>query len=221
MPRRGILILSGAPRIVSSVSDLENPAAQAPPSVYLKTRPAHHCPIKPQLAAIQRRRCGPIWPRHNGPVSAAANKLDYKGLGFSKQDRDENIRRIGFVCQLLTRNCVIAIVAAISPYRAAREEVRKRVGSFVEVYVKCPLEICMRRDAKGMYAQAVSGLLSNFTGVSDPYEEPSSPELVLYTDKESAQESARKVLEELSHRKYIAPDRPPFESADGPAGPSA
>jgi len=75
MPRRGILILSGAPRIVSSVSDLENPAAQAPPSVYLKTRPADRCPIKPPLAAIQRRRCGPIWPRHNGPVSAAANKF--------------------------------------------------------------------------------------------------------------------------------------------------
>jgi adenylylsulfate kinase len=126
-----------------------------------------------------------------------------KDLGFSKKDRDENIRRIGFVCELLTRHGVIAIVAAISPYRAARQEVRKRVGTFVEVYVNCPLEICMRRDDKGMYARAVAGQLSNFTGVSDPYEEPSNPELVLYTDKESSQESARKVLEELSHRKYI------------------
>ncbi len=95
-----------------------------------------------------------------------------KGLGFSKEDRDINIRRIGFVCELLSRNGVIAIVAAISPYRAVREEIRSRIGNFVEVYVECPLEVVSDRDVKGLYKKAFAGEMPQFTGVSDPYEPP-------------------------------------------------
>lgn len=117
-----------------------------------------------------------------------------QGLGFSKQDRDENIRRIGFVCHLLTRNGVIAISAAISPYRAVREELRGLIGSFLEIHVKCPLEVCIQRDVKGMYRKALAGELAHFTGVSDPYEEPLKPDLVLSTHEETPEESARKVV---------------------------
>jgi adenylyl-sulfate kinase len=91
-----------------------------------------------------------------------------RGLEFSRQDRDENIRRIGFVCNLLTRNGVIAIAAAVSPYRAVRDEVRTLIGSFVEIHVNCPLEVCMQRDVKGMYRRAFAGEIAHFTGVSDP-----------------------------------------------------
>jgi adenylylsulfate kinase len=123
-----------------------------------------------------------------------------KGLGFSKEDRDENIRRIGFVCHLLTRNGVIAMAAAISPYRAIRGELRDLIGAFAEVYVDCPLEVCQQRDVKGMYKRALAGELAHFTGVSDPYEEPDHPELVLHTNEETPEESAGKVLELLVRR---------------------
>jgi adenylyl-sulfate kinase len=108
-----------------------------------------------------------------------------KGLGFSKEDRDENIRRIGFVCELLARNSVIAIAAVISPYRAARAEVRARIPNFVEVYMDCPLEVLIERDAKGLYRKAIAGEISHFTGISDPYEPPSSPELTIHSGHES------------------------------------
>ena len=120
-----------------------------------------------------------------------------RGLGFSKADRDENIRRIAFISTLLTRNGVATLVAAISPYRAAREAARREIGSFVEVYVSCPLEVCMGRDIKGFYKKAVDGEIPAFTGISDPYEPPLSPELTLYTDKESPAESAARVLARL------------------------
>ena len=123
-----------------------------------------------------------------------------KGLGFSKEDRDENIRRIGYVCHLLSRNGVIAIGAAISPYRAIRDELRQLIGCFVEIYVHCPVEVCTQRDCKGMYKRALSGELKHFTGVSDPYEEPLHPELVLQTDQETPEQSAGKVLEFLQKR---------------------
>ena len=123
-----------------------------------------------------------------------------KGLGFSKEDRDENIRRIGYVCHLLSRNGVIAIGAAISPYRAIRDELRQLIPCFVEIYLNCPLEVCVQRDVKGMYKRALAGELKNFTGVSDPYEEPLHPELVLHTDQETPQQSAAKVLEFLQKR---------------------
>jgi len=126
-----------------------------------------------------------------------------KGLGFSREDRDTNIRRIGYVCHLLSRNGVIVISAAISPYRSVRDENRARIGDFVEVYVKCPLEVAIERDVKGLYKKALAGEIKNFTGVSDPYEEPLSAEVVVETDKESIEESARKILRYLEEREWI------------------
>jgi adenylyl-sulfate kinase len=128
-----------------------------------------------------------------------------KGLGFSKEDRDTNIRRIGFVCQLLTRNGVVAIASAISPYREVRDEVRQMVGNFVEVYVKCPIDELTRRDVKGLYEKALKGEIQNFTGISDPYEEPLNPEVVLETDKESEEESLAKLVRKLEELGYLAP----------------
>src|SRR5216684_1447997 len=113
-----------------------------------------------------------------------------KGLGFSKEDRDENIRRIGFIAELLTRNGVIVLVAAISPYREVREQVRDRIGSFIEVYVHAPLEVCEQRDLKGVYRRARAGELGNVTGVNDPYEPPAAPDVECRTDRETLAESA-------------------------------
>lgn len=127
-----------------------------------------------------------------------------KGLGFSKEDRDENIRRIGFVCNLLSKHGVFSIAAAISPYRGVRDEVRAGAGGkFLEVYVDCPLEECARRDVKGLYAKAMTGEISNFTGVSDPYEPPLDPEVTLRTAEESAEASARRVIEALEARGFL------------------
>ncbi len=127
-----------------------------------------------------------------------------KGLGFSKEDRDTNIRRIGFVCELLTRNEVIAIAAAISPYRAIREENRARVGGrFVEVYCKCPIDVLAERDVKGLYKKALAGEIKNFTGVDDPYEPPLRPEVVVESDRETPESSARKVLVRLEELGYL------------------
>ena len=128
-----------------------------------------------------------------------------KGLTFSKEDRDINIRRIGFVCHLLTRNDVVAIGAAISPYRAIRDEVRGMIGRFVEVYVKAPVDVLAERDVKGMYKKALAGEIKNFTGVDDPYEEPLKPEVVVETDKESVEESIAKIIKTLEMMAYIPP----------------
>jgi adenylylsulfate kinase len=125
------------------------------------------------------------------------------GLGFSKADRDENIRRIGFVAHLLTRNNVIVLVSAISPYREVREEVRQRIGNFVEVYVNSPLEICEQRDVKGLYKKARNGDIKHFTGIDDPYEPPLNPEVECRTDKENVEESASKVLAKLAELGYL------------------
>lgn len=126
-----------------------------------------------------------------------------KGLGFSKEDRDTNIRRIGFVCHLLTRNDVIAIASAISPYRAVRDEVRKMIGDFIEVYVRCPLEVLIERDVKGLYRKALAGEIQNFTGVSDPYEEPLRPEVIVDSSKETVEESVAKILTKLEELGYL------------------
>ena len=127
-----------------------------------------------------------------------------KGLGFSKEDRDTNIRRIGFVCELLTRNDVIAIAAAISPYRAIRAENRARVdGRFVEVYAKCPIDVLAERDVKGLYKKALRGEIKNFTGVDDPYEPPLNPEAVIESDQETPEPSAAKVIAKLQELGYI------------------
>ncbi len=126
-----------------------------------------------------------------------------KGLGFSKEDRDINIRRIGFVCHLLTRNHVVAIAAAISPYRAVRDEVRQMIGHFVEVFVKAPLEVCEERDVKGLYKKARAGEIKEFTGISDPYEEPLNPEVICETHRETPEQSAEKILSKLRELGYI------------------
>ena len=120
-----------------------------------------------------------------------------KGLGFSREDRDENIRRIGFVANLLTRNQVIVLVSAISPYREVRSEVRDRIGDFVEVYVNAPLKVCEARDVKGLYKKARSGMIKNFTGIDDPYEPPINPEVECKTDSETLEQSVAKVLTQL------------------------
>lgn len=124
-----------------------------------------------------------------------------KGLGFSKEDRDANIRRIGFVARLLARNGVCAITAAISPYRAIRDEIRGEVEKegipFIEIYASCPLEVLESRDAKGLYKRARAGELKAFTGVSDPYEEPLKPEVRVYTDRETPERSAGRIIEFL------------------------
>jgi adenylyl-sulfate kinase len=127
-----------------------------------------------------------------------------KGLGFSKEDRDTNIRRIGFVCELLTRNDVVAMAAAISPYRSIRDENRTRVGGrFVEVYCQCPIEVLAERDVKGLYKKALRGEIKNFTGVDDPYEAPVKPEVVIESDKETPEQSAMKVIAKLEELGYV------------------
>ncbi|MBN3944996.1 MAG: adenylyl-sulfate kinase [Nostoc sp. NMS7] len=117
-----------------------------------------------------------------------------KDLGFSKEDRDANIRRIGFVAQLLTRNGVIVLVAAISPYRKVREEVRQLIGNFIEVYVNAPLSVCEQRDMKGLYQKARDGKIKHFTGIDDPYEPPLCCEIECRTDQETVEQSVAKVL---------------------------
>ena len=126
-----------------------------------------------------------------------------KGLTFSKEDRDINIRRIGFVCEILTRNDVIAITAAISPYRAVRDENRTRIGRFVEVYAKCPIEVLAERDVKGLYKKALAGEIKNFTGIDDPYEEPMNPEIVIESDKETPEQSAQRIIARLEEMGYL------------------
>jgi adenylyl-sulfate kinase len=126
-----------------------------------------------------------------------------KGLGFSKEDRDTNIRRIGFVCEMLTRNNVIAIAAAISPYRAIRDENRAKIGRFVEVYCTAPMNVLVDRDVKGLYKKALAGEIKNFTGVDDPYEQPLTPEVIIESDKEAPEQSAVKVLAKLKELEYI------------------
>ena len=129
-----------------------------------------------------------------------------KGLGFSKEDRDENIRRISYVAKLVTKVGGVAITAAISPYQESRARARAEIGNFVEVYVDCPLCVCMQRDVKGLYAKAVRGEVPNFTGISDPYEPPVQPEVVVHTERESQEESLNKILEKLVALNCV-PDR--------------
>jgi adenylylsulfate kinase len=126
-----------------------------------------------------------------------------KGLGYSREDRDTNILRIGWVAERLTYHGVAVIVSAISPYRETRDQVRKQVGDFVEVFVSCPVEECARRDVKGLYEKAMRGEITEFTGVSDPYEPPLDPEVTVETDKFSPQECLATVLDRLQELGYI------------------
>ena len=124
-------------------------------------------------------------------------------LGFSKEDRDQNIKRVTFVAKLLTRNDVIVLATFVSPYRERRQKTREEIGSFIEIYTRCPVEVCTQRDVKGMYKKALAGKIKNFTGVDDPYEEPPNPELVINTDTETIEESVEKVLKKLEELGYI------------------
>lgn len=157
--------------------------------------------IAHRLAPIIRERRGQVELLDGDVVRTNLSK----GLGFSKEDRDTNIRRIGFVCQLLTRNGVPVITAAISPYREIRDEVRELIGNFIEVHVDCSLDELVHRDVKGLYAKALRGEIANFTGVSDPYEPPVDPEVVVHTDRETIDESLAKVVSYLEGAGYLTP----------------
>ncbi len=128
-----------------------------------------------------------------------------RGLGFSKADREENIRRVGFVCELLARNGVIAIAAVISPYRSGRDAVRSRVPRFFEIHTHCPLEVLVARDPKGLYKKALAGEIANFTGVSDPYEAPLAAEVTLDTSLETPEQSLAAILRALEAHGLLAP----------------
>lgn len=134
-----------------------------------------------------------------------------QGLGFSRADRDTNVLRIGWVCEVLSRNGVIAIAAAISPYRDARNRVRERIERFVEIYVACPLETCIDRDVKGLYQKAIAGELPSFTGISDPYEPPLDPELTIHTDRETAETSVARIVSYLQQNGLLPAVGAPVE----------
>jgi adenylylsulfate kinase len=127
-----------------------------------------------------------------------------KDLGFSKEDRDTNIRRIGFVAKLLVRNGVIVLVPVISPYRSIREEMRAKIDHFVEVFVNAPLAVCEERDVKGLYKKVRAGEIKQFTGIDDPYEPPTNPEVECRTDLEELSESVDKILHKLRELEFIA-----------------
>jgi adenylylsulfate kinase len=125
-------------------------------------------------------------------------------LGFSKEDRDENIKRVTFVAKLLSRNGVVVLATFVSPYRERRRKTREEIENFVEVFVKCPVDVCIERDVKGMYKKALAGEITGFTGIDDPYEEPENPEVILNADKETLEESVQKVLDSLQKLGYIS-----------------
>jgi adenylyl-sulfate kinase len=127
-----------------------------------------------------------------------------QGLGFSREDRDTNVRRIGFVAELLSRNGVIVVVAAISPYRSTRDEVKSRIANFVEVHVECPIEVLAARDVKGLYKKALAGEVGNFTGISDPYEPPLDAAVTVRSDRETVAESVEKIWLELERRGLVS-----------------
>jgi adenylylsulfate kinase len=125
-------------------------------------------------------------------------------LSFSKKDRDENIKRATFLAKMLSRNNVIVLASFVSPYRKQRRKARKEIKNFVEVYVRCPVKICMKRDVKGMYKKALEGKIQHFTGVDDPYEEPEGPEIIVDTDIESVEESVEKVMKKIEELGYLS-----------------
>ncbi len=127
-----------------------------------------------------------------------------RDLGFSREDRNENIQRVSFVAGLLSKNGVAVIASFISPYREARREARRKCHNFIEVYVKCSKEELIKRDVKGLYARALNGEISNFTGINDPYEEPPAPEMVVETDRETVDKSAAKIMQFLDRKQLVS-----------------
>jgi adenylyl-sulfate kinase len=153
-----------------------------------------------QLVAARLRELGAKVEVLDGDI---VRTLLCQGLGFSRGDREENIRRIGFVCELLSRNGVIAIAAAISPYREGRDELRRRIPNFVEVYMNCPVEVLIQRDVKGLYKKALAGEISQFSGISDPYEAPISPEVTIDSSSDSPESSVTRILRRLQELDII------------------
>ncbi len=132
-----------------------------------------------------------------------------KGLGFSREDRDTNVRRIGFVAKLLARAGACAMTAAISPYRDVRDELRRDIGRFLEVYCRCPVDVLAARDPKGLYVKALAGEIAHFSGVTDPYEEPLAPDVVVDTSAETKEQSVAKILEVIEQKGYLEETRAP------------
>ncbi len=126
-------------------------------------------------------------------------------LGFTKRERNINVKRIGFLSWLLNKHGIISVVAAIAPYKETRQINRKLIKNYIEVFCNCPLEVVEKRDVKGLYAKARKGLIPHFTGISDPYEPPSNPEIVVYTDKETVEESVNKIINFLEESKFLPP----------------
>jgi len=176
------------------------PAPRKGITIWLTGMPGAGKSTASQLLAERLRRKGVAVEVLDGDV--VRTHLS-KGLGFSRADRDENVRRIGFVSGLLARNGIVAIVAAVSPYRATREEVRAQLANFVEVYVECPLSVLVERDPKGLYRRALAGEIDHFTGVSDPYEPPLAPEVTLHTAQEAPEECVCKIWETLQRLKLL------------------
>ena len=154
-----------------------------------------------KLVAQQLRDRGNKVERLDGDIVRQSLTRD---LGFSKEDRDKNIERVTFVAKLLTRNGVAVLCSFISPYRARRAKSRQEIGEFIEVFVECPVEVCAQRDVKGLYQKAFAGEIQNFTGVSDPYEDPEDPEIVCHTADETVEESAANIISYLEEHGYIA-----------------
>jgi adenylyl-sulfate kinase len=148
-----------------------------------------------QLVASRLRALGAKVEVLDGDITRT---LLCQGLGFSREDREEN-----FVCELLSRNGVIAIAAAISPYRASRDELRKRIPNFIEIHMNCPVEVLIERDVKGLYKKALAGEIKQFTGISDPYESPIAPELTIDSSSESIEASVSKILRHLAELNII------------------
>ena len=155
-----------------------------------------------KLVAQQLRDRGLKAERLDGDIVRQSLTRD---LGFSKEDRDKNIERVTFVAKLLTRNGVAVLCSFISPYRERRAKSRQEIGEFIEVYVECPVEVCAERDVKGLYVKAFAGEIENFTGVSDPYEEPENPEIICHTAQETPEESAVKIVTYLEGQGYVPP----------------
>ncbi len=155
--------------------------------------------IADQVAVLLRKK-GYLVEQLDGDIIRQNFSSD---LSFSKKDRDENIKRATFLAKMLSRNNVAVLASFVSPYRKQRRRARKEIKNFVEVYVRCPVKICMKRDVKGMYKKALEGKIQHFTGVDDPYEEPEHPELIVDTDIESVEESVEKVMKKIQELGYL------------------
>lgn len=152
------------------------------------------------VVAMQLRNNGLRVERLDGDI---IRQHLWKELGFSKEDRDENIRRVTFLAKMLTNNDIAVLTSFVSPYNELRAYARQEIGDFIEVYVRCPVDVCIERDTRGMYKKALAGEIKEFTGVSDPYEEPSNPEVLIESDRETLDESVAKVMTKLRELSYV------------------